>query len=210
MDRLRLLVTTCSELCLTAPSKVRKQFELASKFVTQLSVGTRMHVIETRVTTEGVQRVCIVVEGQDKPRGWVTMRQTRLGHMLIRPVREHGAGSGKSGARGERSSPLDPSALTQLVYEMKASPTRRRPHSAGATSASPSAPGSAPGSTSTPPPHSPTLGVDLSWSPAVQSSRDGTAHEGQLLPYPMSPDEMMWPKVKGAFDSTLPCSFLPL
>ncbi len=54
------------------PLKVRQHFEQSSKFRKQLSVGTRMHVIETRRTNDGAQRVCIIVIGEEEPTGWVT------------------------------------------------------------------------------------------------------------------------------------------
>jgi len=54
------------------PLKVRYNFEQTSKFRRQLAVGTRFHVIETRKTSDGAQRVCVVVLGEDDPAGWVT------------------------------------------------------------------------------------------------------------------------------------------
>ena len=54
------------------PLKVRYNFEQTSKFRRQLAVGTRFHVIEMRKTSDGAQRVCVVVLGEDEPAGWVT------------------------------------------------------------------------------------------------------------------------------------------
>lgn len=68
------------------PLKVRRQVELTSRFVTQLAVGSRVRVVETFVSPSGMQRVCVLVSGHEKPRGWVTARKTRLGDRTIRPV----------------------------------------------------------------------------------------------------------------------------
>lgn len=54
------------------PLKARLEFDQSSKFRKQLPPGTRLHVVETRRTNNGAQRVCVVVLGEDDPIGWVT------------------------------------------------------------------------------------------------------------------------------------------
>lgn len=82
--------------------KVRRTADKSSRFVTQLDGHVRFHVVETRVNPhDGNQRVCVVVEGDEQPKGWVTSRQTRLGHSMIRALPEvSGDGSGGGGGGG--------------------------------------------------------------------------------------------------------------
>lgn len=57
------------------PLKVRQSFEPTSRFVLQLAVGTRLHVVETRRLTDGTQRVRVRILGEDEACGWATSRK---------------------------------------------------------------------------------------------------------------------------------------
>ena len=61
------------EVC-TAP-KVRLSYDPTSRFVKQLPVGLKLHVVEARRTAEGALRVCIVPVGQTEPLGWITAKK---------------------------------------------------------------------------------------------------------------------------------------
>lgn len=72
-----------------SPPLVRKQFETCSKEVCLLPVGTKLQVVESRRNSQGHQRVCIVVMGEDQPLGWITARRNpgqREGWVSIREV----------------------------------------------------------------------------------------------------------------------------
>ena len=77
-----------------APPKVRKTFEMSSRFVTQLPIGTRLHVVETRRTEDAVQRACVMLVGEeDKPVGWITVMKLGVrgfGFQTIREIGESG------------------------------------------------------------------------------------------------------------------------
>ena len=75
------------------PLKVRKGFDQLSRFVKQLQIGTRMHIMETRRDTDGAQRVCVVVIGEDEQVGWVTAKRAN-GMKLLAEVPTDAAGGG--------------------------------------------------------------------------------------------------------------------
>ena len=70
----------------TSPLKVRLTFEMNSRYVAQLGVGTRCRVVETRVVGAGGQRARVVLAGEETPIGWVTARKTRICDPYLRPV----------------------------------------------------------------------------------------------------------------------------
>lgn len=71
------------------PLKVRRHFEYNSAFVAQLPVGTQVVPVEARRTSEGAQRVCVVVVGDERPVGWITARHATTGNGVAkRTVRE--------------------------------------------------------------------------------------------------------------------------
>lgn len=72
------------------PPIVRKRFELTSTVVGTLPVGTQLHVAEVRRTSEGVQRCCVVLLGDDAPFGWLTSRHPIKGTVTIREVGKNG------------------------------------------------------------------------------------------------------------------------
>ena len=57
------------------PVKVRKHFDATSKFVTQLPMGTRLHVTETRRAADGTVRVAVAVVGREDALGWMTAKR---------------------------------------------------------------------------------------------------------------------------------------
>lgn len=67
------------------PLKMRRGFEQTSKYVRQLSMGQRLHVTESRRTTDGAQRVCAVVIGEGSETGWLTARMPN-GRRMLREV----------------------------------------------------------------------------------------------------------------------------
>ena len=58
-----------------SPPLVRKNFETCSREVCLLPVGTKLQVVDSRRNSQGHQRVCIVLLGQDKPLGWITAKK---------------------------------------------------------------------------------------------------------------------------------------
>ena len=91
------------------PLKVRKGFEETSTFIMTLLTGTRFHVIESRRTPLGKQRVCVTVLGDEEPIGWVTakmadgyktireLRNDELADPIPAPVRQHLSKRSRSG-----------------------------------------------------------------------------------------------------------------
>jgi hypothetical protein len=91
-DRLRAplrIVETLVEM------KVRQSHELNSRFVRKLPAGVRLKVFESRVTSEGGERICVALNEQEEggaaeptgmPTGWVTARRKRLCESLVRDV----------------------------------------------------------------------------------------------------------------------------
>ena len=73
-----------------SPPKVRKSEVLTSKFVTQLPIGTRLHVVQSRRSQDAagraLLRVCVRIVGDDDPIGWVTASKPREGTVTIREV----------------------------------------------------------------------------------------------------------------------------
>ena len=65
---------------------VRRRFELTSEEVGMLLVGTRVHVVDTRRTTEGSLRVCVVLIGQENIHGWLTARKPHRDTVMIRAL----------------------------------------------------------------------------------------------------------------------------
>ena len=57
------------------PPLVRKAFAMSSDSLGTLPVGTRLHVIESRRTTDGAQRVCVALVGEESTLGWLTARR---------------------------------------------------------------------------------------------------------------------------------------
>ena len=72
-----------------SPPLVRKQFETCSTEVCVLQLGTKLQVVESRRSSDGAQRVQIVLLGHDKPMGWITARKRpgqQTGWVSIREV----------------------------------------------------------------------------------------------------------------------------
>ena len=65
---------------------VRKRFEMSSRAVCMLPVGTKLHLVDSRRTAEGDKRVCVVLLGQDEPLGWITARRSATDWVSIREV----------------------------------------------------------------------------------------------------------------------------
>ena len=90
--------------------KVRRQFEQTSKFVRQLTPGTRLHITETRRTTAGAQRVCVVVIGEFNEAGWVTAKHPN-GKRTVAEVKGLSSNTSRGGRRSpesERKAPSSP------------------------------------------------------------------------------------------------------
>lgn len=100
---------------------VRKRFERSSRAVCMLPVGTKLHLVDSRRDTDGGQRVCIVLLGQEEPLGWITAKRQQTGWISIREVADDdpllfspGASppssrppSARGSARGRSKSPRD-------------------------------------------------------------------------------------------------------
>ena len=67
------------------PLKLRTKCEQTSEYLRLLPLGTRLHLTETRRTTGGAQRVCVVVIGEGSETGWVTSRHPN-GRRTLREV----------------------------------------------------------------------------------------------------------------------------
>lgn len=57
------------------PPKVRAGFDSTSRFVKQLGVGAKLHVVEARRAPDGALRVFVVPVGQTEPLGWLTAKK---------------------------------------------------------------------------------------------------------------------------------------
>ena len=69
------------------PLKLRQRFEQTSKFLKQLSVGTKLHITEMRRTVDGTQRVCVIVIGDHEECGWVSS-QLPDGRRTLRELKD--------------------------------------------------------------------------------------------------------------------------
>ena len=129
-----------SYVVVSRPLKVRRSYEETSTFVAKLPVGARLHVVETRRTSFGKQRWCVVVHGDEESTGWVTA-QMASGSRLVREM-----------MASELSEPI-PAAVRELlmsrpsptpVKKLQQHPTSRRTLSCdlttlGSSSSAPSA-----------------------------------------------------------------------
>ena len=75
------------------PLKVRETFDLSSKPVRLLPVGTRVIVVEMHSGSEGLRRFRVALESNDEssapsPIGWVTARRSRLSDELLWDVKD--------------------------------------------------------------------------------------------------------------------------
>ena len=93
---------------------VRKDYPKSSRAVCMLPLGTKLNVVETRRTTDGDQRVLIVLLGQDEPIGWITAKRPQTDWVSIREAADdlftHGPtppASRPSSSRGRSQSPRD-------------------------------------------------------------------------------------------------------
>ena len=68
------------------PPIVRKKFETTSDIVGTLDVGKRVKIIDSRRTNDGAQRVRIVLQGHDRPAGWITFKRPDCGVATLREV----------------------------------------------------------------------------------------------------------------------------
>jgi Ca2+-binding EF-hand superfamily protein len=58
-----------------APPLVRKRYETTSRSLGLLPIGTKLHVVDSRRTSAGGQRVHIVLLGEENPLGWITAKR---------------------------------------------------------------------------------------------------------------------------------------
>ena len=90
-----MLVVACTHAArplyeVVVAAKVRQLCEQTSRFVTQLAMGTRLHVVEIRRTVESIFRVRVVVIGQQDPLGWITARRAD-GLTILRDIDKMGS-----------------------------------------------------------------------------------------------------------------------
>lgn len=120
------------EVC-TSP-KVRSSYDPTSRFVKQLPIGLKLHVVEARRTAEGALRVRIVPVGQTEPLGWITAKKPDGS----RTIREMDLGEGvnlrdaRPGSIGKavgRSSHDEASDDTSTASPASGRPSSRRPAS---------------------------------------------------------------------------------
>lgn len=71
-----------------AAVKVRREFDLGSKYVGQLPMGTRLHVVETRRASRGDTRVAVRVLGEMLITGWITSTRSEGARMLLEVSQE--------------------------------------------------------------------------------------------------------------------------
>ena len=128
-----------------APLKVRKSFDLSSKFVKQLGVGTRLHLVNIKHAADGVARACVVVLNSphisnERPFGWITVRKSRGAGPMITEVDE---------PRKNRSAP---SSSTTALGLRVCTPPYERPRQTMSSPQLPSNPLSLPVPSPPPPP----------------------------------------------------------
>ena len=75
------------------PLKVRQSFEQTSRFAKQLAAGTRLHIMQTRRTVSGAQRVQVIVIGDTSETGWITAKHSD-GRRTIQEVKGMAQSSG--------------------------------------------------------------------------------------------------------------------
>ena len=68
---------------------VRQGCELVSKEIGKLQIGQRLSIVDVR-RIDGVQRCCVLLQGDDAPYGWLTMRRPEKGTVTIREVGKDG------------------------------------------------------------------------------------------------------------------------
>jgi Ca2+-binding EF-hand superfamily protein len=66
--------------------KCREGPDLRSKLVARLDLGTRLHIVDSRVLDGGALRVRVSVERDGEPLGWLTARKSRLAESWLRDV----------------------------------------------------------------------------------------------------------------------------
>lgn len=71
-----------------AAVKVRREFDLGSKYVGQLRMGTRLHVVDTRRASRGDTRVAVRVLGEMVITGWITSTRSEGARMLLEVSQE--------------------------------------------------------------------------------------------------------------------------
>ena len=71
------------------PPVVRKRFDLTSEVLVTLARGTRLHVLDSRRTNDGSQRVLVALVGSDAELGWLTARKCNHGTVTIREMIEN-------------------------------------------------------------------------------------------------------------------------
>ena len=67
--------------------KARQSAELSSRFVTKIPAGVRLLVVDSRVTSEGSERICVAHVDSAEPIGWVTARRKRLSEPILRELK---------------------------------------------------------------------------------------------------------------------------
>ena len=111
--------------------KVRSLCDLSSRLVTRLPIGTRLRILESQITSEGSQRLCVALVNEPKPLGWITARKGRLGASLIRPISDGGRMS-LNGLLPFGAQPAPPSTSSSSV--VIATPLKRLVNSVDAPS----------------------------------------------------------------------------
>ena len=115
---------------------VRRRFELTSEEVGTLPVGSKLHIVETRRTPEGAQRVCVVLVGQDKVYGWLTARKPHQCTVTLRAIPDDPSEGGDSLDSPDMSRRL--SLPLPLYAASPESARERRPSSRSPSKSSPS------------------------------------------------------------------------
>ena len=67
--------------------KARQSAELSSRFLTKIPAGVRLLVVDSRVTSEGSERVNVAHVESAEPIGWVTARRKRLSEPILRELK---------------------------------------------------------------------------------------------------------------------------
>ena len=83
------------EVVSSRPIHVGKACELPCKRVATFAAGTKLRVLEQRITPNGTQRLCVALPGSDKAIGWVTARKERLGDATVRDSDAPAHGDGR-------------------------------------------------------------------------------------------------------------------
>jgi Ca2+-binding EF-hand superfamily protein len=76
--------------------RVRTAFELSSRLFTSLSIGTRVHVVDSRRSADGSLRVCVRLLGEEEPLGWITAKKSNGMKLIVEERADKPGGSMES------------------------------------------------------------------------------------------------------------------